>query len=232
MKAIQYSTIHRRALSWYDRPIVITIKKSTLIILILLGYILWSQLHTKVVVKDAILKPVPTSTPSPKPPELLTVSHQDIGGFSSPAKVIVDKVQELQKQEDDKKAQESARVVEEAQAQQQAVIEAEAVKTAPEPVKNEYPMYQCTWFVKEMRPDVPNNLGDAMYWFTELASRGWVTSYIPRAGAIGQSILGNHVIYVMYVNSDGTIHLAERNYDYNGSYRERDAPAEEFEYIY
>lgn len=97
---------------------------------------------------------------------------------------------------------------------------------------NAYPVGQCTQYVKSRRPDIPNTLGDANYWFNELASMGWAVGYTPRAGAIGQSISGVHVVYVEYVNNDGSIHLSERNWDYQGSYRERDAPAYLFKYVY
>lgn len=112
-----------------------------------------------------------------------------------------------------------------------------AVYTPPHPSVldsggNAYPLYQCTWYVKSRRSDIPNHLGDAMYWFGKLAALGWETGFAPRAGAIGQSVYGNHVVYIEYLNPDGSVHLSERNYDYMGSYRERDAPAADFKYIY
>lgn len=120
----------------------------------------------------------------------------------------------------------------------QAVEQVELVLyTPPHPIAddaagNEYPIGQCTALVKSRRPDIPNHLGDARFWFDELKALGWSVGYTPRAGAIGASILGNHVVYVMSVNADSSIHLEEANFDYNGSYRQRDADASLFRYIY
>ncbi len=97
---------------------------------------------------------------------------------------------------------------------------------------NLYPLYECTWYVKSRRPDIPNRLGNANLWFNELRAMGWAVGYTPRAGAIGQEIGHIHVVYIEYVNPDGSVHLSERNYDWHGSFRYRDAPASDFEYIY
>lgn len=111
---------------------------------------------------------------------------------------------------------------------------------APEPVlepvhtptANAYPYGQCTYWVKVKRPDIPNNLGNANNWYDELAAEGWAHGATPKAGAIGQSVVGMHVVYVESVNPDGTIQIFEGNYDYAGSTRERTANANEFVYIY
>jgi surface antigen len=106
----------------------------------------------------------------------------------------------------------------------------EPVRTSNTP--NEYPVGQCTWGAKQFRPDIPNHLGNADQWYYKLKSMGWPVGTEPRAGAIGQSILGMHVVYIVRVNPDGTVYLAEYNWDYHGSYRERTAPASSFLYIY
>lgn len=96
---------------------------------------------------------------------------------------------------------------------------------------NNYPVGQCTHYAKSRRPDLPNSLGDARYWYGALASMGWSVGLTPQAGAIGQSKTGNHVVYIEKVEGS-QVYLSERNYDYNGSYRERWAPASSFYYIY
>jgi surface antigen len=95
---------------------------------------------------------------------------------------------------------------------------------------NGYEYHQCTWHAKNMRPDLPNNLGNAYSWVANAAAQGFATGSVPRAGAVGQQ--GNHVVYIERVNSDGTVYLSERNWDYNGSFRYRTAPASNFIYIY
>lgn len=95
---------------------------------------------------------------------------------------------------------------------------------------NTYDYQSCTWHVKEMRPDIPNNWGNATDWMYNAQAQGWPTGSEPRAGAIGWRY--GHVVYVEAVNPDGTILISERNYDWNNSYRQRAAEASEFTYIY
>jgi len=97
---------------------------------------------------------------------------------------------------------------------------------------NLFPYGQCTWYVKTRRPDVSNLWGNANQWVYSAQIDGWATGPTPRAGAIGMSIVGMHVVYVEAVNADGTILIAEGNWDYNGSIRERIALSTEFYYIY
>lgn len=96
---------------------------------------------------------------------------------------------------------------------------------------NAYPEGQCTWGAKSFRPDLPNHLGDAQYWYDELIAMGYEGGDKPIIGAVGVSRLGNHVVYVKD-KTDTQIYLAEYNYDYNGSYRERWADSSLFRYIY
>lgn len=75
---------------------------------------------------------------------------------------------------------------------------------------NTYFAGNCTWYAKSMRPDLPNNLGNADTWTSRAAAQGIPTGYVPRAGAVGQ--YGMHVVYVTSVNADGTFNLSEMNY--------------------
>jgi surface antigen len=96
---------------------------------------------------------------------------------------------------------------------------------------NLYEAGQCTWLVKNMRPDIPNDWGNAATWVYFARINGWATGYTPRVGAVGQS--GNHVVYVLAVYGNGTILIREMNYDYV-AFHQRDIimPAANYTYIY
>lgn len=95
---------------------------------------------------------------------------------------------------------------------------------------NLYTPNNCTWYAKSRRPDLPNNLGDSINWVANAAAQGIPTGSVPKVGAIGQQ--GMHVVYIEAVNGDGTVYLSEMNYDFNGGFRYRTAPANNFTYIY
>lgn len=75
---------------------------------------------------------------------------------------------------------------------------------------NMYAACNCTFYAKERRPDLPNNLGNANTWATRAAAQGYATGSVPKAGAIAQRNM--HVVYVESVNADGTFNLSEWNY--------------------
>lgn len=95
---------------------------------------------------------------------------------------------------------------------------------------NTYSYGYCTWYAKNMRPDLPNNLGNADTWVARASAQGIPTGSAPRAGAIGQQ--GMHVVYVQRVNSDGTVLVSEMNYQGFGVVSSRTVPASHFRYIY
>lgn len=95
---------------------------------------------------------------------------------------------------------------------------------------NGYVAGYCTWYVKNRRPDLPNNLGNAYSWVSRAAAQGYTTSSTPRAGAVGQR--GNHVVYVETVNGDGTITISDMNYQARYQITTRTVPASSFTYIY
>jgi surface antigen len=88
----------------------------------------------------------------------------------------------------------------------------------------------CTWYVKNKRPDLPNNLGNADTWVSRAAAQGLATGSTPRVGAVGQR--GMHVVYVESVNSDNTVTISEMNH--KGLYvtTVRTLPSDYFRYIY
>lgn len=95
---------------------------------------------------------------------------------------------------------------------------------------NTYTPGYCTWYAKNMRPDMPNNLGNANTWVSRAAAQGMATGSVPRAGAIGQQ--GMHVVYVQSVNGDGTVTISEMNYKGLFVVSTRTVPASTFMYIY
>jgi surface antigen len=95
---------------------------------------------------------------------------------------------------------------------------------------NTYVPGYCTWYAKQMRPDLPNQLGNAYSWVANARARGIPTGSEPRVGAIGQS--GNHVVYVKKINNNGTITISDMNYAGIGVVTTRVVPKYSHTYIY
>ena len=95
---------------------------------------------------------------------------------------------------------------------------------------NGYVEGYCTWYVKNRRPDLPNNLGNASTWVTRAAAQGIATGSTPSVGAVGQR--NNHVVYVESVNGDGTINITDMNYQSLYTITSRTVNASDFSYIY
>lgn len=79
---------------------------------------------------------------------------------------------------------------------------------------NTYDGGACTWHVKNMRPDLPNNLGNADQWYYNAQSQGLSTGLTAQVGAAASKKWGMHVVYVLEVYGDGTMLVSEMNYDY------------------
>ncbi len=92
-----------------------------------------------------------------------------------------------------------------------------------------FPANQCTGYVASRRP--VGQWNNASQWFWQAQRDGWATGYTARVGAAAVTKSGNHVAYVERVDGD-RIYISERNYDWNGSYRERWVPASNYKYIY
>lgn len=100
---------------------------------------------------------------------------------------------------------------------------------------NSYVWGQCTWYAKNKRPDLSNNLGNANTWYTIAASEGVAVGTEPRVGAIGATTEGyyGHVVYVESINADGTVNISEMNYAGGvGVIHYRTVMPGEFVYIY
>jgi peptidoglycan DL-endopeptidase CwlO len=95
---------------------------------------------------------------------------------------------------------------------------------------NTYSAGYCTWYVKNRRPDLPNNLGNADTWVARASAQGLPTGSAPRVGAVGQR--GMHVVYVESVNGDGTVGISEMNREGLYVTSTRTVPASYFQYIY
>lgn len=95
---------------------------------------------------------------------------------------------------------------------------------------NLYTFGYCTWYVKNRRPDLPNNLGNANTWVSRARAQGLPTGTTPRVGAVGQK--GMHVVYVESVNGDGTVTISEMNREGFNVRSSRTVPASYFQYIY
>jgi surface antigen len=95
---------------------------------------------------------------------------------------------------------------------------------------NTYTPGYCTWYVKNRRPDLPNNLGNAYTWVSNAAAQGIPTGATPAVGAVGQR--GNHVVYVESVNADGSVNISEMNHQGLYVVTYRTLPGNYFQYIY
>lgn len=97
---------------------------------------------------------------------------------------------------------------------------------------NSYAWGNCTWYVKERKPHIPNMLGNGGYgWVGNMAAAGYASGSVPQVGAIG--VEPGHVVVIESVNSDGTVNISEMNYAGRlGVIHYRTAPASEFVYIY
>ena len=93
---------------------------------------------------------------------------------------------------------------------------------------NGYSYGHCTYFAKQMRPDMPNDLGNANTWYTRYTgSKG----YTPAVGAIGVAKSYTHVVYVIAVEGN-TVTVREANYVGFNIVSTRTTSASEFLYLY
>lgn len=93
---------------------------------------------------------------------------------------------------------------------------------------NSYSPGYCTWYAKNMRPDLPNNLGNADSWYLRY---GGSKGNVPKEGAVAVAMSYMHVAIVTAVHGD-SITISEMNYEGWNVVSSRVAPASEFNYIY
>ncbi len=95
---------------------------------------------------------------------------------------------------------------------------------------NGYQRGQCTWYVKNRKPSVPEGWHDATDWKYYATKAGWTVSSTPVAGAIGW--VYGHVVYVESV-SGSMVTISEMNYDYVPYHtRTITVPAGRYTYLY
>lgn len=106
--------------------------------------------------------------------------------------------------------------------------------SAPNSAGNTYVAGNCTWFAKSKRPDLPNRMGDAKYWYASAQKQGFLTGTESRKGAIGVNFEGRrgHVVYVEEWYANGTVKVSEMNFKGLYVVSSRIAPESEFKYIY
>ena len=99
---------------------------------------------------------------------------------------------------------------------------------------NSYAAGNCTWYVKQKRPDIGNFWGNANMWLSSAQAAGFKTGTMGKTGAIGVTQEGwaGHVVYVESWNENGTVTISEMNI--GGLYvtGRRTVPESSFMYIY
>lgn len=95
---------------------------------------------------------------------------------------------------------------------------------------NTYAYGWCTWWAKEMRPDLPNNLGNGGSWVANASAQGIPTGSQAAAGAIAE--IPGHVAYVESV-SGGMMTITEYGWNYQqGQFNRRTVPTSGWQFIY
>ena len=123
-------------------------------------------------------------------------------------------------------------VVTSSAAYQQTAAAASTTTTTPRgsSAGNTYAWGTCTWYAKEMRPDLPNQLGNGGQWVSSAAAQGIPTGTTPKVGAIAEE--PGHVAYVEAVKGS-MITISEMNYGGGvGQVHRRTVPAANYRYIY
>jgi surface antigen len=107
-------------------------------------------------------------------------------------------------------------------------------KSAGDSAGNAYAPGNCTWYVKQKRPDIGNFWGNANMWYSSAQAAGFKVGTMAKAGAIGVSYEGSmgHVVYVEKWLGNGKMIISEMNI--GGLYvtGTREANESEFVYIY
>lgn len=177
-----------------------------------------------------------------KKSETLALTAQELETLEAKKKEVADKleadkkaIEELKAKIAEKKAREEAlaKAAQVAPVAQVASAPAPAVSRGGSGGPNAYGWGQCTWYVKNMRPDIGGYWGNASSWVYSARAAGYSTGSQPVAGAIGSENGGNHVVYVQSVNGNGTVNISEMNYNGGvGQVHYRTTSASEFTYIY
>lgn len=95
---------------------------------------------------------------------------------------------------------------------------------------NGYQPGQCVWYVKNLKPEIPNSWGSAVSWYANAQADGWETGTEPRVGAVGWT--SGHVVYITGVSGNTVTYT-----DMNGRWIPYEVgsgtvPASKYKYIY
>lgn len=108
-------------------------------------------------------------------------------------------------------------------------------KNAPSSGGNAYAPGNCTWYVKQKRPDIGSFWGNASAWYYSAQLVGYNVGSRAKIGAIAVSFEGwaGHVAYVEKVSVDGMwVTISEMNYGGLYMMNTRTVPYTSFKYIY
>ena len=94
---------------------------------------------------------------------------------------------------------------------------------------NSYYVGTCTWYVKNMRSDIPNSWGNASAWYASAQADGYSVGSQPKVGAIAWT--SGHVAYVTGVNGSN-VTIKEMNYAGVAGVNTRTVDKSQFLYIY
>ena len=151
--------------------------------------------------------------------------EQELDSLKTEVQQLKEKLEEKQR-----KAEEEKRRLEELRSRFVVVDEYSSTSGG-----NWYVPGNCTWYVKNRRPDLPNTLGNANTWYARAQAQGWNVGSTPKKGAVATTTRGywGHVAYVEGVSADGkTITISEMNTRGLYSMVTRTANASEFRYVY
>ena len=107
-------------------------------------------------------------------------------------------------------------------------------RTASGAAGNNYVPGNCTWYVKQKRPDIGNDWGNANMWYVSAQAAGFKTGTMAKKGAIGVSLEGSlgHVVYVEEWLGNGRLIISEMNYGGLYNRNTREVNESDFLYIY
>lgn len=107
-------------------------------------------------------------------------------------------------------------------------------KYAADSAGNTYAPGNCTYYVKNKRPDLSNSLGNANTWYYRAKALGYRVGTMAKTGAVGTTTAGalGHVVYVEKWLGNGLILISEMNVSGLWSTQTRVASETDFTYIY
>lgn len=168
----------------------------------------------------------------------ITESQESLKNKDSEIKEKIDKLSEINKSSNDIIAEASKLNDDIVQLQSIVAEQKDSIVTvaryAPGSQGNQYAPGYCTYYVKQMRPDLPNDLGNANQWYSNAKAEGYKVGSKPKVGAVGVSYEGwaGHVVYVQKLKKNGNVVISEMNYMGLWNKNTREVSPSSFVYIY